>query len=91
MLCCHRDDSGGMMAAFFGEGGDQELDLSHFSAFVAALHAELVRLEFAHYDAHDKVGARTVRGACRVGQVTPCRRACANLHQPWWLDRCIFL
>jgi hypothetical protein len=37
------------MVAFFGERGDRQLDLAQFAAFVAALHAELVRLEFAHY------------------------------------------
>ena len=38
------------MVAFFGAKGDQQLDLKHFAAICAALHAELVRLEFAHYD-----------------------------------------
>lgn len=32
-----------------------DLDLSHFSDFCRALHAELVRLEFMHYDHASKV------------------------------------
>ena len=52
-----------MMVAFFGERGDRQLDLAHFAAFVAALHAELVRLEFAHYS-QGKVRGAPILAPC---------------------------
>ena len=53
-----REESQGLMVAFFGAGGDQELDLAHFAAMCKALHAELVRLEFLHYNHAGRVRAR---------------------------------
>lgn len=46
----HREATGGLMETFFGANGRQELDLRHFDEFIEALHVELVRLEYSHYD-----------------------------------------
>lgn len=52
-----REEDDGLMAHFFGPAGDKKLDLSAFNAFLLNLHAEIVRLEFQHYDIHAKVGS----------------------------------
>ena len=44
-----------MLISFFGADGKDQLDLAHFGNFCRALHAELVRLEFLHYDHARKV------------------------------------
>ena len=44
-----------MLISFFGPNGKGQLDLKHFQDFCIALHAELVRLEFLHYDDAKKV------------------------------------
>ena len=44
-----------MLISFFGADGKKQLDLAHFGTFCRALHAELVRLEFLHYDHARKV------------------------------------
>ena len=44
-----------MLISFFGADGKDQLDLAHFGTFCRALHAELVRLEFLHYDHARKV------------------------------------
>ena len=51
-----REASGGLMVTFFGADGQQELDLRHFDDFIEALHVELVRLEYCHYDPSNVVG-----------------------------------
>ena len=70
-----------MMVAFFGERGDRQLDLAHFAAFVAALHAELVRLEFAHY----------AQGKVRRGFLfwlhTPCPHWACDGTRPSWVQQ----
>ena len=85
--CCapHRENSGGMLAAFFGERGDQQLDLSQFSAFMAALHAELVRLEFAHYNASEQASGACTTSQSMRGQAAP---ACARTRQVCRLCMC---
>lgn len=50
-----REASGGLMVTFFGADGRQELDLRHFDDFIEALHVELVRLEYCHYDPSNRV------------------------------------
>lgn len=40
----------GILISFFGKQGTKKLSLSEFSTFLAQLHEELVKLEFAHYD-----------------------------------------
>mmetsp|Transcript_14222 Transcript_14222/g.42959 ORF Transcript_14222/g.42959 Transcript_14222/m.42959 type:complete len:475 (-) Transcript_14222:1245-2669(-) len=47
-------DESGLMVHFFGPEGDKKLDLTAFNKFLADLHAEIDRLEFRHYDPHDK-------------------------------------
>ena len=49
------EEGHGLLLTFFGDDGKQQLDLTHFSNFCRALHAELVRLEFLHYDHDNKV------------------------------------
>ena len=49
------EEGHGLLLTFFGKDGKQQLDLKHFSEFCRALHAELVRLEYRHYDYADKV------------------------------------
>ncbi|EIE18603.1 hypothetical protein COCSUDRAFT_20509, partial [Coccomyxa subellipsoidea C-169] len=44
------DETQGLLVTFFGKKGQDQLDLKHFAAFCTELHAELVRLEFLHYD-----------------------------------------
>ena len=56
MCCASREASGGLMVTFFGADGQQELDLRHFDDFIEALHVELVRLEYCHYDPSNRVG-----------------------------------
>jgi hypothetical protein len=46
------------MTTFFGADGRQELDLRHFDDFMEALHVELVRLEYCHYDPEGQVRRR---------------------------------
>ena len=55
-----REEAQGLLVAFFGTKGNEQLDLEHFAAFCTALHAELVRLEFLHYDHAGRV--RTCTG-----------------------------
>lgn len=50
-----RDESQGLLVTFFGKKGQDQLDLKHFAAFCTELHAELVRLEFLHYDIKGQV------------------------------------
>ncbi|BDA50970.1 Calcium uptake protein 1, mitochondrial [Coccomyxa sp. Obi] len=45
-----KDESQGLLLTFFGPKGQDQLDLKHFAAFCTDLHAELVKLEFLHYD-----------------------------------------
>ncbi len=40
----------GILISFFGKQGTKKLSLAEFSTFLAQLHEELVKLEFAHYD-----------------------------------------
>ncbi len=46
------------MTTFFGPDGRAELDLRHFDDFIEALHVELVRLEYCHYDPEGQVRRR---------------------------------
>jgi hypothetical protein len=50
------DDLHGLVSHFFGDDGSRQLSLDTFRAFVAELRAELLRLEFQHYDWQNKVG-----------------------------------
>ena len=50
-----REATGGLMMTFFGADGRHELDLRHFDDFIEALHVELVRLEYCHYDPDNRV------------------------------------
>ncbi len=45
----------GLLVRFFGKDGQGQLTLEGFSAFLAALREELVRLEFKYYDFDNKV------------------------------------
>ncbi len=45
----------GIYATFFGQDGDQKLNLSTLQKFLNRLHLELVHLEFSFYDEQNKV------------------------------------
>ena len=66
------------MLTFFGERGDKNLDLKHFAAFCADLHAELVRLEFLHYDYEGAVcGHLLLKRTCNLASHIVCQeRTC---------------
>lgn len=53
-----------MLISFFGPDGKGQLDLTHFRDFCIALHAELVRLEFLHYDDAKKVWPTALSEFC---------------------------
>lgn len=59
-----------MLLSFFGPDGKGQLDLKHFSDFCRALHAELVRLEYLHYDYAKKVGLTSC--FLEPGQIISC-------------------
>ena len=54
-LC--RQDLYGLMSHFFGGDGRRQLSAQAFKAFICDLRAELLRLEFQHYDWQHKVGS----------------------------------
>ncbi|KAK9840845.1 hypothetical protein WJX81_008619 [Elliptochloris bilobata] len=92
-----REATGGLMATFFGADGRQELDLRHFDDFIEALHVELVRLEYCHYDpegqgwmsgcafAHSLVASVPMTSVgnylARVEQLPPALAGCKVSHQ----------
>ncbi|XP_071701944.1 calcium uptake protein, mitochondrial-like isoform X2 [Rutidosis leptorrhynchoides] len=43
-------ENGGLVHYFFGEDGNQKLQLEKFVQFMRDLHHEMTRLEFSHYD-----------------------------------------
>lgn len=58
-----RDECDGLLRHFFGPKGDKRLSLETFNQFLEQLHAELVRLEFAHYDHRGQVSFAVEQGA----------------------------
>ena len=55
------------MTTFFGADGRAELDLRHFDDFIEALHIELVRLEYCHYDPEGQVRSGMMKHAPVLG------------------------
>lgn len=53
-------DNGGLVEYFFGKDGKGRLQITNFSEFVRALHKEITRLEFLHYD-HQECGTISAR------------------------------
>ena len=72
-----RDECEGLLRHFFGPKGDQRLSLETFDHFLEQLHAELVRLEFAHYDHRGRVSPAAEQGA------TACTRSGSGLGGGW--------
>ncbi len=76
-----RVDKQGLLAHFFGPGGDRHLDLNTFYNFLADLHAEIDRLEFQHYDPHDQARAPRQAGIAALLSAPP-RPPLPPLHLP---------
>ena len=72
-----RDECEGLLRHFFGPKGDQRLSLETFDRFLEQLHAELVRLEFAHYDHRSRVSLAAEQGA------TACNRSGSRASGGW--------
>jgi Ca2+-binding EF-hand superfamily protein len=47
-------EEGGLVEFFFGKNGKKTLTLKKFEDFLSQLHAEMVSLEFSHYDFNSK-------------------------------------
>ena len=56
LYCPCSQDLYGLMSHFFGEDGRRQLSAEAFQRFIRDLRAELLRLEFEHYDWQHKVG-----------------------------------
>lgn len=77
-----RDETQGLLLTFFGPKGQDELDLKHFASFCTDLHAELVRLEFLHYDSKAQVSTTQLPSLFKHNRYTDPDQQCpsAGIH-----------
>lgn len=54
-------DGAGCSSTFFGRNGTGLLPMAKFEAWIRELHEEMVRLEFHHYDSHQRKGKLDAR------------------------------